>query len=81
MIKCIRGHIIEILKSDCGYYVGTLDPKNGIPYCRISDYEKEQQLIEHFNVYRMANASENIHCNGACHCVTGEPFIEILKRC
>ena len=48
--SCINGNEVQVLQSQCGWYIGTLT-KDGLPNCRISQYyyktrETAQQAFE-----------------------------------
>lgn len=67
---CIKGHVIEILKSKAGFYVGTCE--QGFSYCRISNYKTEPGNLSDYDYSRMVCAIENLYCNKCRHCITGE---------
>ena len=59
--KCKRGHEIRVLKSNAGYYVGTLD-EDGCPNCRLSQYYGQTKDDPIMSEER--DCIENQYCNG-----------------
>ena len=60
--KCQRGNDIQVLKSNAGYYVGTLDKEDGTPYCRLSQYYGKTKDDPIMDIER--ECDENQYCNG-----------------
>ena len=56
---CQKGHMISVLRSAAGYYIGTADEDG--PYCRLSGYGKSPNDPV-LNVER--ECIENQWCNG-----------------
>lgn len=42
MIKCKHGFEVTVLRSEAGYYIGTLE--DGAPSCRITGYGSEETM-------------------------------------
>lgn len=59
-MKCAAGLEVKVLKSNAGYYIGTLT-KEGYPNCRLSDYAVNKELALELPLSRI-NAPENIYC-------------------
>jgi hypothetical protein len=62
---CQKGNKIQVLKSNAGYYIGTLD-EDECPNCRISQYAKKPD-DPILNIER--ECMENQYCNG--HSLSG----------
>lgn len=68
-MKCIKNHEVEILKSAAGYYLGTVDPDDHMPYCRISkEYAKTEKEAKKLLMNRQTSCIENNFCNGGRGC-------------
>ena len=66
--KCIKGCKLEVCKSACGYYIGTVDEEFGYPNCRITGYFKtEKDALTSELLTRVA--VENNFCNGNKGCL------------
>ena len=67
--KCKRGYKIEICSSASGFYIGTIDPEDNFPNCRISRdyYATEEEARESEFVLRLA--PENEFCNRHNGCI------------
>lgn len=66
--KCRKGCKLEVCKSACGYYIGTIDKETNYPNCRMSGYyltEKDALTSE----FRPRVAMENNFCNGNRGCL------------
>ena len=66
-MKCIKGYVVEVMKSPAGYYLGTRDPE-GFPNCRISGYCQSKELAPYLIPNRQTNCIENEYCNGGKGC-------------
>lgn len=65
--KCTRGYEIQVLKSNAGYYLGTID-EDGFPNCRVSSsYAKTREIAEKQLIPNRV-CEENLFCNGFCGC-------------
>ena len=65
--KCKKGYKVEALRSGAGWYIGTLDPEDGCPMCRISrQYFKTEELAVKAikEGFEIRNAMENEMCCG-----------------
>ena len=60
-LYCSKGHQIQIMRSAAGYYIGTSDPEDQCPYCRISGYGSTPDDAR-MNIER--ECMENQFCNG-----------------
>ena len=66
--KCIKGCKLEVCKSACGYYIGTVDEEFGYPNCRITGYFKtKKDALTSELLTRVA--VENNFCNGNKGCL------------
>lgn len=63
--KCRRGFTIEVLRSNAGYYVGTVDPDEG-PRCRLSACYGTTCDDKRMDCERFCD--ENDYCNGGLGC-------------
>lgn len=70
MLGCIRGDVVQVLRSTTGFYLGTFDEETG-PQCRVSDYYKTYEDANRalwsrdFSIRRCA---ENLYCSGGRGC-------------
>ena len=59
---CYKGHNIQVLKSEAGFYIGTL-VEFGVPYCRLSSdyYQSKDKTREALDTGKIIerNAIEN----------------------
>lgn len=72
-MKCKRGHELQVMKSNMGYYIGTESSEDGSPYCRLSqEYflsAKEAEDALKGCEFTMRNHSmEVVFCNGGKGC-------------
>ena len=37
-MKCQQGYEIQVCESTAGYFMGTVDPDDGFPNCRVTGY-------------------------------------------
>lgn len=66
--KCIKGYDVQVLRSACGWYLGTLDA-DGCPNCRIStQYAQTAEDAENLVADRQIECIENEFCNGGKGC-------------
>lgn len=64
--KCRKGHELQVLHSTAGHYVGTLDPEDGAPFCRITGYARKPEGLAGTPERQ---CMENQFCNGGCGCL------------
>ena len=82
-MKCVKGHEVEVLRSNAGWYIGTEAPdpecENVIlPNCRVSCYyygsrEEAQAVLDSGMYARRDHSLENEFCNGGGGCFTQMP--------
>jgi len=71
--RCKRGYNVEVLRSNAGYYIGTLD-EEGFPNCRLSEEyyktsEKAEKALEN-RMFTERESEEIMFCNGTTrYCV------------
>lgn len=66
MKKCRHGFEVRVLKSNAGYYIGTVD-EDGCPNCRISQNyyktsDKAQHELDTMSFIDRCSAMENQFC-------------------
>lgn len=68
-MKCKRGLEVQVLKSNAGYYIGTLT-EDGFPNCRItrSYSATEEDARSKLLLDRQIGCIENEFCNGGKGC-------------
>ena len=65
--KCIRGNVVELMRSNAGYYLGTTD-EIGCPNCRITGYGADREgFLE--SSFEERNCIGNKYCNKGCRCL------------
>lgn len=66
--RCYKGRTVTVLKSNCGYYIGTIDGNE--PYCRLSaEYYKSKEEAQYAldnRTFTERDAIEVMYCNGSC---------------
>lgn len=71
-MKCSQGYEIKVLKSNAGYYLGTVS-EEGLPNCRLSEeyYPNEDAAKNALDngFYTERESVENLYCNGFISCV------------
>ena len=80
-MKCKKGHTLSALPSNAGHYIGTLDPEDGGPFCRVSEeyFEDKQKAEEALTsgAFTFRNCMENNFCSGG-RCLSGKGLAEYL---
>lgn len=72
-MECVKGYNLEILRSNAGYYIGTLDEEN-MPNCRMTEgYAKTRKDVLSL---KPRHSFEIQHCSNGNLCVN---FDELLK--
>lgn len=69
MLTCVKGKKLEVLKSNAGYYIGTLE--DGCPNCRVSEryYQTDTagQFVLTHKAFNPRICLENVYCSkGNC---------------
>lgn len=71
-MHCRRGLDIRVLHSAAGNYLGTVDPEDGSPNCRVSDgyYPDPIKALSAMTTgtWNVRQCMENDHCNGGRGC-------------
>ncbi len=64
MYSCVNSREVKVLRSNAGYYIGTIE--EGFPYCRISGYfsSKEEAQSRLRAGFIAREAMEVNFCNG-----------------
>lgn len=63
--KCINRRTIQIMNSNAGYYLGTVDEHE--PYCRITGYYSDSATLK-AGEYQYRDCAENNYCNQCRGC-------------
>jgi len=67
-MRCVKGNEIRVLSSGAGLYIGTVDAKDGTPYCRVSQEYYHSAALANFALEKKAftvrNCMENQFCSG-----------------
>lgn len=69
-MKCKQGYEIEVCESTAGYYMGTVDPDDGFPNCRITGYYKTpEEAAAALKRGEIRRCIENDFCNNGRGCI------------
>ena len=69
-MKCKQCYEIQVCESTAGYFMGTVDPDDGFPNCRVTGYYKTPEeaaaALERGEIRRCI---ENDFCNNGRGCI------------